>query len=276
MSFSDEGRARRLTHDGKLKFAPAFSGPDEVVFAVHDVPNQVVLKRLRLSTGVQERLYPNVPEHQLDPAFSADGRYHCFVKSSGSPQLLLVIQDRQTNREAQVIPADARAVARCPSPSPDGSRIAFHLSDAGGQQIAACGPDGQGIRRLTSAAGIYATPAVSPDGRCIAFASSMDGDFEIYVMDAEGGLPRRLTRSPGLDLRPRWSPDGAQIAFTSNRDGRYEIYVMAADGTGARRVTNHPDRDDYATWHPDGRHLLLVSERRGKSDLYLLALETMP
>lgn len=262
--------ARQLTRDGKLKFAPAFSGPEEVVFVVHDGPNQVVLRRLRLRDGELERVHPQISEHQFDPAFSADGRYHAFAKSAASPQLLLVIQDRREGREASVVPNDARAVARCPSIAPVGGRVAFHLSDSSGQQIASCDLVGQEIRRLTSAGGIYASPRYSPDGQRIAFASSQDGDFEIYTMDADGKNVRRLTRSPGLDVRPCWSPDGLRLAFTSNRDGRYQVYLMNADGTGVRRVTDGPERDDYPTWHPDGKQLLIVAERRGKSDLYLV------
>lgn len=269
MRFSD---AQRLTRDGKLKFAPVFSGPDEVVYVVHEAPNQVVLQRVRLPHGAPERVHPGMAEHQLDPAYSADGRYHAFVRSASSPQLLLILQDLKEKREARVVPQDARAVARCPTIAPRGDRVAFHLSDSGGQQIASTDlrPEStrRDLRRLTAASGIYGWPRYSPDGRQIAFASSMHGDFEIYVMDADGANLRRLTRSPGLDIRPAWSPDGTCIAFTSNRDGRYEIYVMDRDGGGTRRVTDHPERDDYALWYPDGRSLLTVSERAGRFDLY--------
>src|SRR5712691_7774376 len=83
----------RLTRDGKLRFAPAFVNRHEIAFAVHEVPNQVVLKRLDLKDGKQTRLHPTIAAHQFDPAYSADGRYHCFAMSSTSPQLVLVIQD---------------------------------------------------------------------------------------------------------------------------------------------------------------------------------------
>jgi TolB protein len=270
MSFSDPAGLRRLTTDGKLKFAPAFSGPDELVYAVHEVPNQVVLMRLRLSDGHRERFHPERPEHQFDPAFSRDGKRHAFILSAGSPQLLLVLQDRVNRKEARVVPQDPRAVARCPSWHPGEGRVVFHLSDASGQQIASTDAEGGDFRRLTSAAGIYASPACSPDGRTIAFSSSRDGDYELYAMDPDGSRQRRLTRSPGLDLRPAWSPDSGRLAFTSNRDGHYAIYVMDADGVGARRLTNGLEREDYATWHPDGRGLVIVWERAGRSDLYLI------
>ncbi len=264
------GEAERLTTDGKLKSAPVFASANEVVFAVHDIPNQVVLKRLKLKDRTQELAHPSLKAHQFDPAFSPDGRYHCFSLSSTSPQLVLVIQDTREKTEATFRPRDARATARNASISPDGKRVVFSLSDTGGHRIASVDIRGQDLRTLSASPGMNVAPAFSPDGKHIAFASSRDGDLDIYVMDAAGGNVRRLTKSPGLDTRPAWSPDGKRIAFTSNRDGNYEIYVMNADGSGLRRVTNHPGKDDYPAWHPDGKRLLAVCERDGKSDLYLI------
>ena len=261
----------RLTHDGKLKLAPVFvAGGNEVVFAVHESPNLVALKRLKLTDGSEERLHPSVAAHQFDPAFSSDGRYHCYAMSATSPQLVLVIQDTKENKESQFRPQDSRATARYPSIAPDGSRVVFSLSDVGGHQIASVNVQGQELKRLTQSTGMNSWPAFSPDGRQIAFGSSRDGDFEIYLMNTDGSDVRRLTNSPGRDMRPAWSPDGKRIAFTSSRDGNYEIYVMNADGSGQRNVTNHPGRDDFPVWHPDGRRLVFVSDRDGRSDLYLI------
>jgi len=268
---------RRLTTDGKRKLAPVFTaGGQEIVFAVHEVPNQVVIKRLKLKDGSQERLHAAVTAHQFDPAFSLDGRWHCFVMSSTTPQLVLVVQDLKEKQEATFRPRDPRAVARFPTIAPDGRRVVFTLSDNGGQQIASVNMQGKELKRLTESAGTNTSPAFSPDGKQIAFASSRDGDFEIYVMDADGSHVKRLTKSRGMDIRPAWSPDGNRIAFTSNRDGNYEIYVMNADGSGVRRLTDHPDKDDFPAWHPDGKHILMVSDRGGKCDLYLAPIALVP
>jgi Tol biopolymer transport system component len=267
---SPAAEPQRLTHDGKRKLAPVFiTDGDEVVFAVHESPNLVALKRRKLADGTEERLHPTVAAHQFDPAFSPDGRYHCFVMSSTSPQLVLVIQDTK-GTESVFRPQDSRATARYPTIAPDGTRVVFSLSDVGGHQIASVNMQGLDLKRLTQSIGMNSWPAFSPDGRKIAFGSSRDGELDIYVMNADGGDVRRLTNSPGSDMRPAWSPDGKRIAFTSTRDGNYELYVMNADGSGQRNVTNHPGRDDFPAWHPDGRRLTLVSERDGGSDLYLI------
>jgi TolB protein len=260
----------RLTTDGTLKLTPVFiSNGDEVVFATHEFPNLVSIVGLRLSDHSRRRLHPTVVNHQFDPAFSRDGRYHAYGRSSTSPQLVLVIEDTQEKKDVVFRPRESRATARNPSFAPDGSRVVFSLSDIGGHQIASVNSQGEELKYLTKASGMNAWPAYSPDGRKIAFASSRSRDFEIYVMNADGSVVVPLTLSLGLDARPAWSPDGKRIAFTSNRDGNYEIYVMNADGSNPRNATSHPARDDYPTWHPDGRRLLFVSDRDGGSDLYL-------
>ncbi len=264
------GEPERLTRDGTLKFSPVFVDEGRtVVFATHETPNLVALRRWKLADESSERLHPSVTSHQFEPAFTPDGLWHCYAMSSGSPQLVLVIQDVANNKSVEYRPRDARATARNPSFSPAGSRVVFGLSDAQGHQIATVNRHGEDLRLLTRSAGTNSWPAYSPDGKQIAFGSSREGDFEIYVMSADGGEPRRLTHSPGRDMRPAWSPDGRQIAFVTVRDGDSEIYVMDADGSNPRNITRNPDRDDFPAWHPDGKRLVVVSTRAGDCDLYL-------
>jgi TolB protein len=270
MRSSSATASRRLTQDGQRKLAPAFASRDEVAVAVHVSRNLVAIERVGLEDGSRQRLHPTVAAHQFDPTFSQDGHYHVFCQSSTSPQLVLVIQDLKNKREHVFRPRDARATARTPTFSPDGTRLVFSLADVGGHHIASVNPQGTDLRLLTNSAGLNIAPAFSPDGRRIAFSSSRSGDVEIYTMDPEGGSVCQLTDSAGLDTRPAWSPDGTRIAFTSNRDGHYQIYVMHADGSGVRCISDSPERHDYPTWHPDGDHLLVVGEFGGRSDLYLL------
>jgi TolB protein len=264
----------RLTRDGARKMAPTFiDRGDTLVYAAHARPNLVALVQVSLRDGASERVLPKVVNHQLDPAFSTDGRYLAYSRTATSPQSELVIRDRREQREATYRPQDSRATVRHPCFSPDGSRVVFSVSDVGGQQVAVSDLKGQGLTILAPSAGISGWPAYSPDGKRIAFASSRDGDLEIYVMNSDGSQLRRLTRSDGRDLRPAWSPDGKRIAFSSSRDGNEEIYLIDADGSNARNLTHDPGRDTDPTWHPDGRRIAFVSDRGGQSDIYLIDLE---
>src|SRR6266542_7158017 len=48
LSAAPAAEPQRLTTDGKLKSAPVFANSKEIVFAVHEAPNWVALKRLKL------------------------------------------------------------------------------------------------------------------------------------------------------------------------------------------------------------------------------------
>ena len=56
--------------------------------------------------------------HQFDPAFSRDGRYHAFGRSSTSPQMVLVIEDTREKKDAVFQPRESRATARIPRSPP--------------------------------------------------------------------------------------------------------------------------------------------------------------
>ena len=260
----------RVTSDGQRKLAPNFLADGEaVIFSAYSVPNRVGIFRLDLNSIERTAVYPDGSAHQFDPVFSRDGRYHVYCRTTGSPQIVLVIKDTKENREFLFTPQGGRSTARGPQITPDSSSVIFTISAPGGQQIAAVDLQGKNYKNLTESVGINCWPAVSTDGKRVAFSSSRDGNLEIYSMKIDGSEVRRLTENPSRDMRPAWSPDGRRIAFTSVRDGNHEIYIMSADGENVIRLTDHPDMDDWPTWHPDGKWLLTVSQRRGKFDLYL-------
>lgn len=267
-------RLHRLTTDGKFKRDLTWSaGGRELYFGRQDTSTQLSIWRLTLADGTLDRWHPLANTSEYEAAFSRDGKWCAYVQSRANLQLKLVIESIPAGQQAVFDPGGGFAGLRHPAFSADGTRVAFSIPAAGGQQIVTVNLEGQDRCELTKTVGINNHPAWSPDGRHIAFSSSRDGDFEIYVMQADGREPQRLTRSPGMDLRPVWSPDGDRLAFVSNRDGNYEIYLMQADGSGQINVTNYADRDDFPAWHPDGRKLAFISLRDGQHDLFLLEID---
>ncbi|MEX1229980.1 MAG: hypothetical protein WEB58_07055 [Planctomycetaceae bacterium] len=258
-----------------MKFSPVyFPGENAIVYCLHEEPTRVALWKLNLDDGTTKRLYEPETSHQFDAAFSSDGRYHAFCRSSTSRQLVLIIKDVELQSEAEFQPpGELRSTIRTPIFTKDDSRILFTLSAPGGLQIASVDIQGKDLQRLTQSAGTNYWPALSPDGKQIVFSSSRNGNFDLYVMTADGRDVRQLTSTKTRNIRPAWSPDGTNIAFTSARDGNYEIYIMQADGSDPRRFTENSERDDYATWSPDGKHLLTISERDGAFDVYRWRVE---
>jgi Tol biopolymer transport system component len=171
--------------------------------------------------------------------------------------------------------------------SPDGSKIAFVLTWAGGVDldIFVMNADGSGLFQLTNHPGVDTDPTWSPDGTKIAFTSNRDSYirrgtgrpgrvsiFEIYVVNHDGTGLTRLTGSTSWDTSPAWSPDGKQLAFQSNRDGNVEIYAMESDGSNQRRLTHSPSDEASPAWSPDGRWIAFHSDHKddGNPEIYLM------
>ncbi len=120
--------------------------------------------------------------------------------------------------------------------------------------------DGNGLTRLTDAAGYEKDASWSPDGapggQRITFVSDRDGNDEIYVLAVPAGSGAssselvRLTNSPEDEAHPAWSPDGACLALLSYRDNELGLYVMNADGTGLRKLSDNADWGSRPSWSP--------------------------
>ena len=64
---------------------------------------------------------------------------------------------------------------------------------------------------------------------------------DIYVVPVAGGAPAKFAATDRSEDRPRWSPDGKWLAFVSNRDGSSQVWVMP--GGRRRSAQGHESRD---------------------------------
>lgn len=145
-----------------------------------------------------------------------------------------------------------------PTWSPDGTRIAFSSTRAGGaaNQIFVMRADGTAVQQLTHGRGQKLDAKWSPDGHRIAFVDIGDAGAEIDVMNADGSDVRDVTKSPASEGDPAWSPDGRALAFESDREGTPEIYLSNPDGSDARRL----GPGIAPAWSPDGSRLVLSAD----------------
>lgn len=147
-----------------------------------------------------------------------------------------------------------------PTPSPDGSRVAYVVADyeSWTGDIFVVDRNGTGLRQITTGGELDDQPAWSPDGSRIAFRSyRLERQGDIWVMNADGTNPVLLTPDPlpaTVDTRrPAWSPDGTRIAYAGNGAGTMDIWSMRADGSDKVRLTNSEAFDTEPAWSPDGQ-----------------------
>jgi uncharacterized protein YjdB len=150
-----------------------------------------------------------------------------------------------------------------PSPSPDGTKLVFAIS-----QIDQLGRDqndlyvvnrnGLNMRQLTRDPGVEWEPTWSPDGTRILY-SAMDlslGGHSLWVVNVDGtGLTNITPALPAGVLvpeQPAWSPDGRRIAFVARRNQEHKVWTMNADGSNPVQLTTDAGFDQSPTWSPDG------------------------
>ena len=100
--------------------------------------------------------------------------------------------------------------------SPDGSRLAFTISEAGG--IVVVDADGSNLQ--------------TPTGKFALFSKRVLPSVEGSVVAETAGIDPEVVRFFG----PRWSPGGTHILFAADRDGDYDIFVMDAGGTQVQQT----------------------------------------
>jgi Tol biopolymer transport system component len=151
-----------------------------------------------------------------------------------------------------------------PTPSPDGTALAFVVVSGSDTQIYRANRNGSNVLQLTAGAGLRDQPAWSPDGARIAYRERITGlGTDIWTMAAnDGSDAQNLTADMGATSQssPAWSwgPVGGamRIAFSHSQNGEGHVWTMAADGGDKRQLTTSTVAfDDQPAWSPDNSRI---------------------
>ena len=159
----------------------------------------------------------------------------------------------------------ATSGASWPTFSPDNTRVAYAVQDAGGRwQIYIAPVDG------SSEPQAYAPgqcPVWGPTG-LLAWNGCQNGVCGIYLDNPDDDQdPLRVSDSTD-DIGLSWSPDGGMIAYMSDFNGNWDIYLYSLSG-GFEILVEDPASDGLPAWSPDVASIAFVSNRDGNWGLYI-------
>ena len=142
-----------------------------------------------------------------------------------------------------------------PSPSPDGTKIAYSQQAANGQDIAVLDLEDSGNKQVWKTDRSENFPSWHPSGASIIFHAKNSSGTHIYQRDLESDRLDTVTTSSGSDFVGHFSPQADRLVYSSERDGDREIYLYDFAAAKDRRLTDRPGRDGYPKFSPDGLSL---------------------
>jgi Tol biopolymer transport system component len=278
------GRERRLgttlvpSHRSDAQASGLDWSPDGRFLATSDrtsAQDEASVFLISTETGEKRRLTPPHPgTHDVQPAFSPDGKMVAFIRGiptvqtghqillqsvdGGEPTLLTVSEGFITDLDWM----------------PDGSALIFALDLSSLWRLSTSGgkperlPFGENAFRVS----------VARTGSRLAYTEISYPDMDVWRIPGpaakEQGPPTKLIDSTRLDWQQAYSPDGTKIAFISERAGSNNLWMCNSNGKNYAQLTDVPVASN-PLWSPDGKSLAFVADTEGdgNGDMYVLDAE---
>lgn len=264
---ADPQSERRIAHIVSDAIYASLAGDSgyfdsQVVFIAESGPKANRKKQLAImdQDGANAQMLSSGAALTLGPNLSGDRSMIAYTSyEDDNPQVFVAQLGGKSRKLINKAP-----MSFAPHFSPDGSSIAFSVSNGGVTNIYASGVDGNNPTQLTSGSEIDTAPSYSPDGSRIVFESDRGGQPQLYVMSAGGGGAQRISFGEGTYSTPVWSPKGDLIAYTRQSGGNFQIGTIKPDGSGERILVDSFHAEG-PTFCPNGRVIMFFRDPGGDS-----------
>ncbi len=173
---------------------------------------------LDVAGGDPRPVVANPGSDEVHPAFTPDGLGLLFSsnRAGGNWDIYAAtIGDPTWTRLT-----DDPAPDRFPSPSPDGTWVAFRSERDGNSEIYLMRADGSSLRRLTNDSAFDGYVSFTPDSSGLVFVSDTSGPRHGYQMNLAGTNRRALIEGQDWVIDdPRPSPDGRWVVYAGGPVG---------------------------------------------------------
>lgn len=245
-----------------------------VVVFHSDRENRSKLFTLDLATRAVTPLTAGADHHDVEPAWSPDGRRVVFATTRFDRRSFDLTVAEASGAGVRRLTSHL-AFERNPTWSADGQSVLFSSEQDGTQAVFLVALDTGQIMRVSPPPERALMPAAARDGFRLAYVMGTDHGLQVMLHDLRTKAIRPLTHGPEGAASPAWSPDGSRLAYTRlQREGTgIEILDLSTNAVTSLAVDGLAELREPA-WSPDGKFLVASgSSRSGPSadwDLVLL------
>jgi Tol biopolymer transport system component len=208
--------------------------------------------------------------------------------------LALVLAVPAENLETRLRHLESMAAAWAPTPSPDGTRVAFLTTLFGTAQVASIAADGSYPAQLTDEPGGIADLRYVPsEPRQLVVVALRDGRKRLLLIDEDGAPASSLDPASGDQLPGGFSRDGRKLFYAVRSGARVSLRSFAMDtkkvaeiappppAAGAQPAAGSLALDDALSGllavgpvSPDGRSIVALVRRSGSEAVVLADLQS--